>query len=59
MNYKDTNGGYSSDNEYMTAGIQGVPGGTQQIYNMHTVIIQLGLMKHQYYMHHHRQQEMI
>ena len=28
MNYKDTNGGYSSDNEYMTAGIQGVPGGT-------------------------------
>jgi len=28
MQYKDTDGGYSSDNEWLTAGVQGKPGGT-------------------------------
>lgn len=28
MQYKDTDGGYYSDNEYLTSGVQGKPGGT-------------------------------
>ena len=37
MQYKDTQGGYSSDNEYLTSGIQGKPGGSGDIVGLEYV----------------------
>ncbi len=37
MQYKDANGGYGSDNEYLTSGIQGKPGGSGDLVGLEYV----------------------